>query len=283
MCAGACEREQIRVYVCAADVHGGYQLSGVLLPVLNRFHQKNVLIHCHTWLSIHHLTLLRFTRRPEEKRQREAAQEKVQVVEKEVLNWSGMPALTSLLALTCPQSSLKQIYRIVFFSPSRFFQPARTFAFFPLPHCLCLSLSFLFFFPSLSGLTSLSLSLTHSLSPFLSPYIHTPAAMGNPSKSIIHASLLLSLSLVSHHFSLCRPLCLCVCVCVCVWERETEREREYESNRCSSNLSKWQSSIILGGGRVLHLVQLYEKKKKWASPPSAFFTDACMIIPICGH
>lgn len=46
-----------------------------------------------------------------------------------------------------------------------------------------------------------------------------------------------------------------------------------------------------GGGwmeRVLHLVQMHEKKKKrkkkkWARSPHAFFTDACMIIPICSH
>lgn len=71
--------------------------------------------------------------------------------------------------------------------------------------------------------------------------------------------------------SVCIALCISMCVC--------------DLNCCSSNLWKWQSSIMVawGEGSAFGSSCMEEGEKKGAGPPRAFFTDACMIIPICGH
>lgn len=127
------------------------------------------------------------------------AQQKVRVTEKEVLNWSGMPALTFLLTRTCSQNTHTG-------SPPP--PPPSRFSLLSFHFPLCLFLLVFSFFPLIIWLNPPALSLS------LSQCIHTPAAMGNPSKSIIHASLLPAFL----SFPLCRPLCVRVCV------QESERE-----------------------------------------------------------
>lgn len=135
-----------------------------LLPVLKRFHQKNVLIRCHTWLSIHHLTLLHFTQRPEGKRQREVAREKVQVVEKEVLNWSGVPAphlpAHSYLPPELPKANIQDCFLPPSFFPT--FGSTYTDICFISTSTLSLSFSFLTCFFSLILQLNLSVSLSVS-------------------------------------------------------------------------------------------------------------------------
>ena len=141
--------------------------------------RKNVLIRCHTWLSIHHPTLLQ---QPEGKRAAEAAQQKVKVVEKEVLNWSGMSALPSLLPLTCPQTTIQVVFLKSFSFFLFFFHLVCTLPFFPLPpQSRCFS--HLIFFPLIIWLNlSSPLSLSLSLSPALSvhPLLQQWEILQNP-------------------------------------------------------------------------------------------------------
>ena len=190
--------------------------------------RKNVLIRCHTWLSIHHPTLLQ---QPEGKRAAEAAQQKVKVVEKEVLNWSGMSALPSLLPLTCPQTTIQVVFLKSFsFFPFFFFTWYVSFLSSHFPLSLVV-FHISFFSPSLSGLTSPLLSLSPSLSLLLSQYIHS---CSNGKSFRIHNSRFTALpSLSSPTISpLRRPLCLCVSV------RVQERDLNTDANPSWKNTNK---------------------------------------------